>query len=85
MHKCIYVNNLTRQKCVAFEGTVRYFGGSLLLLIPKDGDGNCNGGEKIELKNVVDFINSETFKSNYMYSNRFKIGHRQLANSLFII
>ena len=83
--KCIYVNNLTRQKCVAFEGTVQYFGGSLLLLIPKDGDGNCNGDKKIELKNVVDFINSETFKSNYMYSNRFKIGHRQLANSLFII
>jgi len=71
---CIYVNNLTRQKCVAFQGKVQYFGGSLLLLIPK---------KNIELKKVVNFINSDSFKSNYMYSGRFKIGHKQLSNALY--
>jgi hypothetical protein len=24
-------------------------------------------------------MNSETFKTNYMYSGRFKIGHRQIS------
>tara|TARA_B110000008_G_C16951982_1_gene556677 strand:+ start:816 stop:1961 length:1146 start_codon:yes stop_codon:yes gene_type:complete len=71
---CIYVNNLTRKDCVAFQGKVQYFGGSLLLLIPK---------KEIELKKVVNFINSVSFKDNYMYSGRFKIGHKQLSNALF--
>ena len=46
----------------------------MLLLIPK---------KEIELKKVVNFINSVSFKDNYMYSGRFKIGHRQLSNSIF--
>ena len=50
-----------------------YFGGGLLMLIPK-GD--------IELGKVVDYLNSRDFKKNYTYSGRFKIGHRQLCNSL---
>ena len=74
--ECIYIYNLTRQKVIAFVDKVQYFGGSLIMLIPK---------ENIDLKKVCDYLNSDVFKSNYIYSNRFKIGHRQLSNSLFCI
>ena len=36
----------------------------------------------IDLIKVVDYLNSPDFKTNYIYSGRFKIGHRQLCNSL---
>ena len=70
--KCIYVSNLTRNKEVAFEGKVEYFGGALLMMIPK---------KEIDLKKVVKYLNSDTFKENYTFSKRFKIGHKQLCNS----
>ena len=71
--ECIYVSNLTRNKEVAFIGKVEYFGGSLLMMVPK---------KKINLKKIVEYLNSEKFKSNYMFSGRFKIGHKQLSNVL---
>lgn len=74
--KCIYVSNLTRNKEVAFEGKVEYFGGALLMLLPK---------QELDLKKIVEYLNSDTFKENYIFSKRFKIGHRQLSNSLFCI
>ena len=49
-----------------------YFGGNLLMLLPKT--------EKID--ETVLWLNSNEFKSQYMYSNRFKIGHKQLSSSL---
>jgi adenine-specific DNA-methyltransferase len=70
--ECIYVYNLTRQKSIAFKGNVRYFGGGLLILIPK---------KKINLDNIIFYLNSDDFKSNFMFSGRFKIGHRQISNS----
>ena len=70
---CIYVSNLTRNKEVAFVGKVEYFGGSLLMMIPK---------QTTDLKKIVEYLNSEKFKSNYMFSGRFKIGHKQLSNVL---
>jgi adenine-specific DNA-methyltransferase len=70
--KCIYMTNLTRKKLVAFGGNVGYFGGGLLLLIPKK---ECN------LENIVNYFNSDQFKQNYMFSGRFKIGQSQLCNS----
>ena len=73
---CIYIYNLTRQEEVAFIDKVQYFGGALLMLLPK---------EEIDLKKVVSYLNSERFKKNFTYSGRFKIGHRQLSNSLFCI
>jgi adenine-specific DNA-methyltransferase len=73
--KCIYVSNLTRNKEVAFEGKVEYFGGSLLMMIPK---------KEVDLKKMVKYLNSDTFKENYTFSKRFKIGHRQLCNSSYI-
>ena len=38
---------------------------------------------KIEcnIDNIVSYINSNTFKENFMFSGRFKIGHRQISNS----
>ena len=73
--KCIYISNLTRQTDVAFIDKVQYFGGALIMLLPK---------EEIDLKKVVNYLNSDTFKKNFTYSGRFKIGHRQLSNSLCI-
>jgi adenine-specific DNA-methyltransferase len=72
--KCIYIKNLTRNKTIAFIGNVTYFSGSLLLLIPIN--------ENINLDLFVNFFNSDKFKFNYMYSQRFKIGHKQLCNSV---
>jgi len=70
---CVYISNLTRNKEVAFVDKVRYFGGSLIMLKPKK---RCN------LYNIVNYLNSDKFKENFMFSNRFKIGHRQICNSV---
>jgi len=69
---CIYIYNLTRKINVAFTDKVKYFGGGLIMLIPKK---ECN------LNNIVAYINSNKFKDNFMFSGRFKIGHRQICNS----
>ena len=69
-----YIHNLTRKEDVAFLGKVDYFGGNLLILIPK---------KECDLKKVVNYLNSVSFKKNFIYSGRFKIGQRQLANSVF--
>lgn len=68
---CIYVRNMTRKKTIAFEGTVQYFSGTLLCLIPK---------VPIYLKETVEYLNSEEFQKDYMYAGRFKIGQKQLLN-----
>ena len=70
--ECIYICNLTRNTEIAFLGNVQYFGGSLLILIPKK---TCN------LPTVVEYLNSSQFTHNFIFSGRFKIGHRQLCNS----
>jgi len=69
---CIYIYNLTRKQNVAFLGKVHYFGGGLIMLKPKK---NCN------LTNIVSYLNTDIFKDNFMFSKRFKIGHRSLSNS----
>jgi adenine-specific DNA-methyltransferase len=71
---CIYIYNLTRKPEVAFLGKVQYFGGGLLILIPT---------KKCDLNKIVDFINSDKFKDNFMFSGRFKIGHRCISNCSF--
>jgi adenine-specific DNA-methyltransferase len=71
---CIYVRNMTRNKEVAFIGTVQYFGGSLLCLIPKT--------DAVDIQKIVRYINSETFQKDYMYSGRFKIGHKQISTAI---
>ena len=69
---CIYIYNLTRKSKVSFLGKVNYFGGGLIMLTPK---------KKCNLNTIISYINSSTFKDNFMFSGRFKIGHRQISNS----
>lgn len=76
---CIYINNITRQRIVAFKGKVQYFGGSLIMIKPKES--TCS--ETID--KVLLYLNSDTFKKIYTYSGRFKIGHRQLSKSFIDI
>lgn len=71
--QCIYVRNLTRKSEVAFKGTVQPFGGALLCLIPK---------ENQNIDSIVQYLNSEGFRKDYIFSGRFKIGHKQLSNVL---
>ena len=73
---CIYVHNITRNDKICFIDKVQYFGGGLLCMIPK------NNIDMEDLKKFVNIINGTEFKKNYMYSNRFKIGHKQLSNAL---
>jgi adenine-specific DNA-methyltransferase len=81
---CIYIYNLTRvgnasspaarmtrRSNVSFVDKVQYFGGGLIMLLPKQ---ECN------LNNIVTYLNSDAFKDNFMFSGRFKIGHRQISN-----
>jgi len=69
---CIYIYNLTRKSKVAFIDKVKNFGGSLIMLIPK---------KKCDLVKLIYYINSDNFKKNFIFSGRFKIGHRQISNS----
>lgn len=73
---CIYIKNMTRNKEVAFIGTVQFFGGSLLCLVPKD------TMTESELQKVIDYINSSDFQKDYMYAGRFKIGHKQISTAI---
>jgi adenine-specific DNA-methyltransferase len=70
--ECIYIYNLTRKETVAFIGKVCYFGGSLIMLVPR---------RKCDLVAITKHINSSVFKNNFIFSGRFKIGHRQISNS----
>lgn len=71
--RCIYVSTLSRRNKVAFVGKVQYFGGTLIMLIPK---------VQCDLYKITAYFNSELFRKNYLFAGRFKIGHRQLANAL---
>jgi adenine-specific DNA-methyltransferase len=71
---CIYVNTLSRKEEIAFVGKVGWFGGGLLMLLPQPHQ-ECN------LQKVVAFINSNTFRDNFTFAGRFKIGQRQLLHS----
>ena len=73
---CIFVQNITRQKEICFLDKVQYFGGGLIILIPKR-------KLPVPLARIVEYINSDIYKENYMYSGRFKIGHNQIKNSVF--
>ena len=74
--ECIFIQTLSRRKDVAFTEKVQYFGGSLLCMIPRAQMTAARLGE------VVTFLNSTEFQKDYIYSERFKIGHKQLENVL---
>ena len=46
------------------------------MLVPK---------KNIDLNKIKKYLNSNEFKNNYMYSGRFKIGHKQLSNAHIIV
>lgn len=72
---CVYVRTMTRNKEVAFSGTVQYFGGTLLCLVPKE-----NVGADVLIQKTVEALNTAEFQREYMYAGRFKIGHKQICN-----
>jgi len=69
---CIYVCSLTRKSNISFVGKIGYFGGGLIILKPK---------KSCDLNKIVSYLNTNTFKNQFMFSGRFKIGHRQISNS----
>lgn len=88
--KCVYIKNITRSNIVAFISTVSYFNGSLLMLLPKEPVQSQNGDIPSEIRNlneeeldlflltIVEKINNN--RHRYIFSNRFKITHKQLSN-----
>ena len=46
------------------------------MLIPK---------KEYNLNNIIEYFNSDLFKNNFIFSGRFKIGHRQISNSFITI
>jgi hypothetical protein len=56
------------------QDKVCYFGGGLIVLIPK---------QNINLFPVTAYLNSKEFKVKFTSSGRFKIGHRHISNSVF--
>jgi adenine-specific DNA-methyltransferase len=73
---CIYVRNMTRNKEVAFTGMVQYFGGSLICLIPKQ------DMSRLEIEKIINYFNTNVFQKDYIYSGRFKIGHKQISSAI---
>lgn len=68
---CVYVSTLTRSETPAFAGTVQHFGAGLVCVLPKP-------GTKVDLPALASYLNSAPFRSQYIYSGRFKIGQRLL-------
>ena len=75
---CIYVATLTRDTRVAFLGKVGYFGGGLLMMIPKNNHKKTTS--PIFLESVVTYFNSPEFQNTYRFSGRFKMGQRMLSD-----
>lgn len=71
--ECLYIHNLTRKKKVCFKSNVQYFGGNLLMILPKD-------EKKVNLNKLCNYLNSDEFKNNYLYSNRFIIKHKNIKD-----
>jgi len=78
---CIFIYNLTRHDNIAFMGKVGFFGGSLIMLKPKAGSNSDSVMNESKMIKIVEYLNSNTFKKNFTFSGRFKIGHRQISNS----
>jgi len=72
---CIFINTITRSNEVAFIDKVKYFGPSLICLVPKTKEQT-----KEQINKIVLFLNSPSFRENYTYAGRFKIGHREIQN-----
>ena len=82
--KCIYIYNLTRKDNIAFLDNVKLFGGGLIILIPNNKFCDTFNSKELTLRltNIISYFHSNEFKNNFMFSGRFKIGHRQISNCL---
>lgn len=78
---CLYVRALTRQERVCFQGKIDYFGGRLIMLKPKSEE-ELAGRPSVDLEAIMDWMNSQEFQKHFQYAGRFKIGQRQLVNSV---
>ena len=81
--QCIYVLNLTRQKRIAFIDKVQYFGGKLLMIVPKpqENEGRLTAQTQTHnLQALCNYLNSEEFMEKHTLSGRFKIGQRELLH-----
>ena len=74
--ECLYIHNLTRKEEVCFKSNVQYFGGNLLMILPKNNN--------VDLTNLCKYFNSNEFKTNYLYSNRFIIKQKNIKDCLLI-
>ena len=73
--QCIYIYTMTRSSKIAFKGVVDYYSANMIMLLPQKNNINIDG--------LIDYFNTETFKKNFIYSGRFKMGHRILMNTKF--
>lgn len=72
---CIYAKVLTRQKDVFKAGKVDYYDGSLLCMYPKQQlDDN-------QVEKLIEYLNSEKYLQHFLYSGRYKVGQKTLADS----
>ena len=73
--ECIYVYTMTRSSKIAFKGVVNYYSANMIMLLPKNNN--------INIDKLIEYFNTTEFQNNFIYSGRFKIGHRILLNSKF--
>ena len=71
---CLYVHAVTRNKKVCFKGNVELYGGNLIMILPK---------ADADLTKLMNYINSEGFREQFIHAGRFKIGQRHLATLRF--
>ena len=74
--ECLYIHNLTRKEEVCFKSDVQYFGGNLLMILPKNNN--------VDLTKLCTYFNSNEFKTNYLYSNRFIIKQKNIKDCYII-
>jgi len=72
---CIYIRTMTRKAAVAFEGTVQFFGGNLICLVPKTSVPSTDIAPLIERT----LISIQAARESYVYAGRYKIGHKQIS------
>ena len=71
--ECLYIHNLSRKINICFKSKVDYFGGNLLMILPKNEN-------EVNLEKLCTYLNSNEFKEKYIFSNRFKINQKNIKD-----
>ena len=69
--KCLYMETLTRDTVIVRDGTVNWFDGNILCILPKS--------DNVDLELFRNYFNSSMFRDYFCCSGRFKIGQQILA------